>query len=120
MWPFKRQPKPSEYADHMLRALVMAYDDPHDDKARVQGLDVTDMARRAKVWDPLTEPLAPILDAKERLLQRGHIFLAGYHLTNPVYKPTAEGVAYAKERFVPLPERALRLVGRVVERRLGG
>ena len=120
MWPLKSQPKPSECADHMLRALVKAYDDPRDDKARVQGLDVTDMARRAQAWDPLTEPLAPILDAKDRLLERGHIFLAGHHLTYPMYKPTAEGVAYAKERFVPLPARALRLVGRVVERRLGG
>jgi len=120
MWPLKSQPKPSEYSDHMLRALVRAYDDPHDDRARVQGLDVTDMARRAKVWDPMTEPLAPILDATERLLQRDHIFLAGHHLTYPMYKPTAEGVAYAKECFVPLPERARRLVGRVIERRLGG
>ena len=112
MWPFERQPKPSEYADHMLRALIEAYDDPDDDTARAQGLSAAQMAVKARAWYLKWIKVSPtrsravesgsmdaVADAVAQLLEREHIYEASDGAE--LYKPTSEGVAYLKEQFVP-------------------
>lgn len=96
----KKTLKPSEYPNRMLKALVKAYDDKRNRKAREEGLSFLDILRLAGMevlYARYRISTEEGYDALGQLKKSNYIYESGSR-DGPLYKPKPEGLL--KGRFL--------------------
>ena len=98
-FPKRKTLKPSEYPDQILKALLNAYDDPDNAKAREEGigfLEILQLAGMTKEYAAYDISTQEIYEYLRQLSASGYIYESSRANGQPLYKPTPKGLDYGR------------------------